>query len=167
MTIPGWRLRWRSAIIRGIRRYWRSSWARAKNKDRRDRLQYLLPSLSNEVAVRDSFFMTLGSAEARRKEAWVLAALANLHHPLRVDSSEKYLARSLEWLADIQRTGMCSFRRAGCRRVWVIIRRQRRRKLCGSSCASIRIIIRSCGQRPSGADNLFRAGKLIAKEKSF
>jgi aminopeptidase N len=78
---------------------------RIQNKDRRDRLQYLLPSLSNEVAVRDSFFMTLSSAEGRRKEAWVLAALANLYHPLRVDSSEKYLARSLEWLADIQRTG--------------------------------------------------------------
>ena len=77
---------------------------RIQNKDRRDRLVYLLPSLSNDVAVRDSFFMTLGFAEGRRKEAWVLAALANLYHPLRVDASEKYLARSLEWLADIQRT---------------------------------------------------------------
>lgn len=78
---------------------------RIQNKDRRDRLQYLLPSLSNDAAVRDSFFMTLGSAEARRKEAWVLAALGNLHHPMRADLSEKYLARSLDWLADIQRTG--------------------------------------------------------------
>jgi aminopeptidase N len=78
---------------------------RIQNKDRRDRLQYLLPSLSDDQAVRDSFFMKLRSAPARRKEAWVLAALANLHHPARGGASEKYLPMSLDWLADIQRTG--------------------------------------------------------------
>jgi aminopeptidase N len=78
---------------------------RIQNKDRRERLVYLLPSLSNDVAVRDSFYNTLGSPVARRKEAWVLAALANLHHPNRAAVSEKYLPAALDWLADIQRTG--------------------------------------------------------------
>ena len=79
--------------------------ARVTNQDRRDRLQYLLPALSNDTAERDRFFATLQDASARRKEAWVLTALSYLHHPLRVRYSEKYLAASLDWLADIQRTG--------------------------------------------------------------
>ncbi|HEY4060900.1 MAG TPA: M1 family aminopeptidase [Puia sp.] len=78
---------------------------RIRNTDRRQRLQYLLPSLSNDPLVRDRFFVTLKDARARRKEAWVLAALSYLHHPLRTAASEKYLPASLEWLDDIQRTG--------------------------------------------------------------
>jgi aminopeptidase N len=79
--------------------------SRIQNRDRKDRLEYLLPSLSNDPAERDSFFATLRVADARRKEAWVLEALSYLHHPLRTAASEKYLPASLEWLEDIQRTG--------------------------------------------------------------
>jgi aminopeptidase N len=79
--------------------------ARIQNKDRKERWQYLQPSLSNDAVVRDRFFATLKDASARRKEAWVLSALGYLHHPLRVATSEKYLAASLDWLEDIQRTG--------------------------------------------------------------
>jgi aminopeptidase N len=79
--------------------------ARIQNKDRRLRLEYLLPSLSADIHVRDSFFFSLEKPEARRKEAWVLTALGYLHHPLRTAASEKYLQPSLDWLADIQRTG--------------------------------------------------------------
>ncbi|MBS1664043.1 MAG: aminopeptidase [Bacteroidetes bacterium] len=79
--------------------------SRIPNKDRQDRLRFLLPSLSNDEAVRDRFFATLQSAEARRKEAWVLTAIGYLHHPLRAASAEKYLQPSLDWLEDIQRTG--------------------------------------------------------------
>jgi aminopeptidase N len=141
---------------------------RIKNKDRRDRLQYLLPSLSNNVTVRDSFFLTLGSAAARRKEAWVLGALANLHHPLRVDSSEKYLANSLELLADIQRTGDVFFPQN-----WL------QASLGNYQTATAAEVVRKfLRQHPDynpklrakilqAADNLFRAEKLIAKEKSF
>jgi len=78
---------------------------RIQNKDRRQRLQFLLPSLSNDLSERDQFFATLKDAGARRKEAWVLTALSYLHHPLRTAASEKYLPASLEWLEDIQRTG--------------------------------------------------------------
>jgi aminopeptidase N len=79
--------------------------ARIQNKDRKERLQYLLPSLSDDQKERDRFFASLHSAEARRKEAWVLTALSYLHHPLRTASSEIYLPATLNWLEDIQRTG--------------------------------------------------------------
>ena len=78
---------------------------RIQNNDRRQRMIYLLPALSNDEKQRDSFFMTLQVPEARRKESWVLAALGYLHHPLRAASAEKYLLPSLDWLENIQRTG--------------------------------------------------------------
>ncbi|HTI91756.1 MAG TPA: M1 family aminopeptidase [Puia sp.] len=78
---------------------------RIQNNDRRQRLIYLLPALSNDEKQRDSFFASLQAPEARRKESWVLTALGYLHHPLRAASAEKYLQPSLDWLEDIQRTG--------------------------------------------------------------
>jgi aminopeptidase N len=78
---------------------------RIQNPDRRARFQYLLPSLSPVQAVRDSFFLSLHDPVNRAKESWVLSALGNLHHPLRVGEDEKYLGQSLDWLTDIQRTG--------------------------------------------------------------
>jgi len=79
--------------------------SRIQNKDRKLRWEYLQPALSNDPSVRDRFFATLKDAAARRKEAWVLSALGYLHHPLRVAVSEKYLPATLDWLAEIQRTG--------------------------------------------------------------
>jgi aminopeptidase N len=79
--------------------------ARINNIDRRQRLLFLMPSLSGSEAERDSFFFSLQKPEARRKEAWVLTALNYLHHPLRAESAKKYLQPSLDWLEDIQRTG--------------------------------------------------------------
>jgi aminopeptidase N len=141
---------------------------RIQNKDRRDRLQYLLPSLSDSAAVRDSFFMTLGSAEARRKEAWVLAALANLHHPARAGASEKYLPVSLDWLADIQRTGDVFFPQS-----WL-------QASVGpyQTATAAEVVRKFLREHPDynpklrakilqAADNLFRAEKLIAMEKPF
>jgi aminopeptidase N len=78
---------------------------RIQNIDRRARLQYLLPALSDDAGERDRYFASLSSADARRKEAWVLSALSYLHHPLREGASEKYLPATLDWLQDIQRTG--------------------------------------------------------------
>jgi aminopeptidase N len=78
---------------------------RIQNPDRKQRLQFLMPSLSNNAAERDAFFESLKEAKNRAKEAWVTAAIANLHHPLRTAYSEKYLTQSLDWLADIQLTG--------------------------------------------------------------
>ncbi|HEV3324531.1 MAG TPA: M1 family aminopeptidase, partial [Puia sp.] len=139
---------------------------RIRNKDRRDRLQYLLPSLSNDVAVRDSFFRTLGSEEARRKEAWVLEALSYLHHPLRTAASEKYLPASLDWLEDIQRTGDVFFPQR-----WLQV------SLGSYQTATAAEVVRSfLKQHPDynpklrakilqAADNLFRAEKLESGEK--
>jgi aminopeptidase N len=55
--------------------------------------------------VRDAFFMSLGEEANRATESWVLDALANLHHPLRIDESERYILPSLELLEEIQVTG--------------------------------------------------------------
>ena len=78
---------------------------RITNNDRRDRWIFLQPSLSADTGERDRFFASLQDPKIRRKEAWVLAALAYLHHPLRTAASEKYLPATLGWLEDIQRTG--------------------------------------------------------------
>ncbi|WP_241737966.1 M1 family aminopeptidase [Hymenobacter polaris] len=79
--------------------------ARVKNPDRRARLEYLMPALSPDVAVRDKFFAGLAQEKNREKEAWVTSALGYLHHPLRQATSEKYLPQSLALLQEIQLTG--------------------------------------------------------------
>jgi aminopeptidase N len=79
--------------------------ARIKNVDRRQRLKFMMPALSPDVAVRDQFFASLKDEKNREKEAWVTAALGYLHHPLRQATSEKYLPMSLDLLAEIQATG--------------------------------------------------------------
>jgi len=79
--------------------------ARITNVDRRQRLEFLIPALSPEVAERDQFFASLKDEKNREKEAWVQAALGYLHHPLRQATSEKYLPASLDLLQEIQQTG--------------------------------------------------------------
>ena len=85
--------------------YLRAQLARTDNPDQRRQLAYELPSLSGDSAKRAAFFASLGEAGNRATEAWVLAALANLHHPLRVDHAEAFLRDSLELLEEIQVTG--------------------------------------------------------------
>jgi aminopeptidase N len=79
--------------------------SRITNVDRRQRLQFLMPALSEEEAVRDQFFASLKDEKNREKEAWVQSALGYLHHPLRQATSEKYLPASLDLLQEIQQTG--------------------------------------------------------------
>lgn len=79
--------------------------ARIKNVDRRQRLEFMIPALAPDVAVRDQFFASLKDEKNREKEAWVTAALGYLHHPLRQATSEKYLPASLDLLQEIQLTG--------------------------------------------------------------
>ncbi|MFC3366026.1 M1 family aminopeptidase [Pedobacter fastidiosus] len=78
---------------------------RTTNIDRKNRLVFLMPALSLNVAERDSFFYSLHERKNRQKEAWVTAALAYLHHPLRQETSAKYLPESLNLLEEIQKTG--------------------------------------------------------------
>ncbi|MBC8152852.1 MAG: aminopeptidase, partial [Bacteroidetes bacterium] len=76
---------------------------RIKNPDRQKRLQFMIPALSGDVTVRDAFFASLASPANREHEAWVTAALGYLHHPLRTETSAKYLPQSLGLLEEIQR----------------------------------------------------------------
>lgn len=75
------------------------------NKDRLERFNWLLPSLSSDENIRDDFMKSLLQKENREKEAWVQTALNNIHHPLRQQSSTKHLKSILNTLADVQLTG--------------------------------------------------------------
>jgi len=79
--------------------------ARIKNPDRRKRLDFMMPALSPDVATRDAFFAGLANEANRDREAWVTAALGYLHHPLRSETSARYLPQSLALLEEIQKTG--------------------------------------------------------------
>jgi aminopeptidase N len=79
--------------------------ARITNVDRRQRLEFLMPALSPDVAVRNQFFASLKDEKNREKEAWVQSALGYLHHPLRQATSVNYLPASLDLLQEIQQTG--------------------------------------------------------------
>jgi aminopeptidase N len=76
-----------------------------KNPDNRRKLRFIAPSLSPDQVVRDQFFASLADEENRAVESWVLDALENIHHPLRLEESEPYLLKSLELLQEIQVTG--------------------------------------------------------------
>jgi aminopeptidase N len=78
---------------------------RTKDPDRKEQLVFVMPAFSSDRDERDRFFASLADVGNRRHEPWVLNALRALHHPLRGESSEKYVAPSLAMLRDIQRTG--------------------------------------------------------------
>ena len=75
------------------------------NKDRLERFNWLLPSLSNDERVRDNFMHSLFQKENREKESWVQTALSNMHHPLRQKPSAKHLKSILDKLEEVQLTG--------------------------------------------------------------
>ena len=78
---------------------------RTENPDNVRKLNFIAPSIAADPAVRDAFFDSLADEENRQTESWVLDALANLHHPVRIGHSEKYVLPSLELLSEIQQTG--------------------------------------------------------------
>ena len=75
------------------------------NPDRKQRFEFLLPSLSQDEVERNTFMESLSDANNREKESWVLAALGNLNHPLRQASAQQHLKMSLDLLEEIQLTG--------------------------------------------------------------
>ncbi len=79
--------------------------ARIKNIDRKERLAFLMPALSANVAERDAFFISLKDRKNRQKESSVATALFYLNHPLRQNTAVKYLPESLELVEEIQKTG--------------------------------------------------------------
>ena len=78
---------------------------RISNADQLERFIWMLPSLSSDENVRDSFMTSLLDKENREKESWVQTALNNIHHPLRQESSIKHLKSILEVLEEVQLTG--------------------------------------------------------------
>lgn len=79
--------------------------ARITNPDRQAEFTFVRSALSADPDVRDAFFARLKEKENRAREPWVLEAVRYLHHPLRAESSERYLPESLQLLEEIQRTG--------------------------------------------------------------
>ena len=75
------------------------------NPDKQKRFEFLLPSLSKDESVRGAFLESLKDDKNREKEAWVSVGLANVHHPLRQESAQKYIRFSLDLTEEIQRTG--------------------------------------------------------------
>ena len=75
------------------------------NPDKQKRFEFLLPSLSKDESVRAAFMESLKDDKNREKEAWVSVGLANINHPLRQESAQKYIRFSLDLTEEIQRTG--------------------------------------------------------------
>jgi aminopeptidase N len=84
---------------------------RIGNPDRRARFAFIMPALSADTAVRDSFFASLADVRNRSHEPWVLDGLGALNHPLRAAQAQKYIRPALELLPEIQRTGDTFFPR--------------------------------------------------------
>jgi aminopeptidase N len=89
----------------GWRQILQEQLGRIKNTDNKRRLEFLLPSLSDDPIERDRFFASLQKQQNRQKESWVLTALGYLHHPLRSGASEKYILPSLNLLEEVHSTG--------------------------------------------------------------
>ncbi len=79
--------------------------ARIENPDRLARFKFLRDSLSADPAVRASFFESLKIESNRDREAWVVAGLNNIHHPLHADESIELIYPALNMIEEIQETG--------------------------------------------------------------
>lgn len=78
--------------------------ARTNNADDQSALKLKIPALSANEQERTNFFTSLAKAENRRNETAVADALRYLHHPLRAESSIRYLDKTLEMFQDVQST---------------------------------------------------------------
>ena len=77
---------------------------RVQDPDRKAQMNYTIPALSSDSAIRDHFFYALRKHANREHQAWVSTALDYLNHPLRAKSSEKYITPALDLLPEVQRT---------------------------------------------------------------
>jgi len=77
--------------------------------ERRQRIEFLIPSVSFSVEDRRQFFQSLAEVENRVYETWVLEGLRYLHHPLRAEESIDLLEPGLELLLEVEQTGSIFF----------------------------------------------------------
>jgi len=77
--------------------------------ERRQRIEFLIPSVSSSVEERRQFFKSLTKVENRGYETWVLEGLRHLHHPLRAEKSIDLLEPGLELLLEVEQTGSIFF----------------------------------------------------------
>jgi len=78
---------------------------RTQNPDRKERLAFVMPSLSADAAERERSFGRFKMLENRSHEPWVLEAQRYLNHPLREQHASRFVQPSLDLLVEIQRTG--------------------------------------------------------------
>lgn len=78
---------------------------RITGNDRLQRYDFVVPSVSADLTVRDAFFGSLSDPANREHEPWVLEALGYLHHPMVASRAEHYILPSLEMLEEIKSTG--------------------------------------------------------------
>ncbi|MFT4202277.1 MAG: M1 family aminopeptidase [Chitinophagaceae bacterium] len=79
--------------------------SRIKNPDRAARFKIIMQGASSDIETRNAFFNNLSQKHNRSNESAVGAALSYLHHPLRQETSIRYLPQTLELLQTIQKTG--------------------------------------------------------------
>ena len=84
---------------------------RIENPDRKERFEFIMPTLSQNIEDRQAFFAGLGAPYNRRREPWVLEGLRNLNHPLRSAEAEVYVLPALNELREVQETGDIFFPR--------------------------------------------------------
>ena len=79
--------------------------ARLTNPDRLARQRFMRAALSADPVRRDSLFRSFARVEQRRRESWVLDAMAAMHHPLRATEAMGQLEPALALVPEIQATG--------------------------------------------------------------
>ena len=89
--------------------------SRITQPDRQKEFAFISAAASSSEAKRDSVFALLMNKENRRIEPWASSALALLNHPLRAESSVRYIRPALEKMQEVQRTGDIFFPRAWAR----------------------------------------------------
>lgn len=121
-----------------------------------------MPALSSNEQERDAFFNSLQDVKNRQKEAWVTTALVYLHHPLRQKTSEKYLAKSLELVEEIQRTGDIFFPQSWLQAVFGYYQDKQAAKIVNDFLsAHPHYNPKLKAKILQNTDNLFRAQKLL------
>ncbi len=84
---------------------------RTEDPELKKRFIFVRRAVDADEEKRDIFFASLADKENRRREPWVLEALYYLHHPLRTNSSVRYIPASLELIEEIRDTGDIFFPR--------------------------------------------------------